>query len=169
MSRTRSDSSVLRIDSRWAGSDRARVRTIVRGDAAHASFDNLAFLDEDTLLVGEDRGDTLHQQLNALDSLWSFDLHRSIDSISARANRLLAEGRDPEATADVANHEAVPPVTDQNEGDNEVTGVHVSDGSTSTDRIVGDEDPGDEAGVRTFITQQHGENVTYEIVSRRDR
>ena len=42
------------------------------GDADHAAFDNLAFADHCTLLVTEDRGDTLHDQLNTLDSVWAF-------------------------------------------------------------------------------------------------
>jgi hypothetical protein len=156
--------AILRIDMPKPGADDAHVRAIEVGDATHASLDNVAFLDSNTLLAAEDRGDTLHQQLNALDSLWSFDLTSSFGQINGTAERLLAEGRDPAATADVANHEAVPPVPDQNEGDNEVTGVHVSDGSIAADDIVGTKNPAQLAGVRTFFTQQHGENVTYEIV-----
>ena len=102
-------------------------------------------------------------QLNVLDSLWSFDLTDSLDDINAAAKRLVAQGRDPEATKDAANHEATPPVTDQNDGDNEVTGNFISDGSTSIDGLLGTSDPGSLKGVRIFFTQQHGENITYEI------
>lgn len=155
--------SLVRIDMPFAGSNNAEVTTIEVGDATHNSFDNVSFLDADTALVTEDRGDTLHQQLNALDSLWSFDLTDSLADINGSAKRLIAQGRDPLATADAANHEGTPPVTDQNDGDNEVTGIHVSDGSTSADDILGAADPADLKGVRIFVTQQHGENVTYEI------
>ena len=155
--------AILRIDMPFAGSNNAEIATIARGDQTHNSFDNTSFLDECTLLVSEDRGDSLHQQLNVLDSLWSFDLTDSIDDINGSAKRLVAQGRDTEATKDAANHEATPPVTDQNDGDNEVTGNFVSDGSTSIDDLLGTNDPGSLKGVRIFFTQQHGENITYEI------
>ena len=44
------------------------------GDAVHSSFDNLTFADTNTILATEDRGDTLHTQLNTLDSVWAFDV-----------------------------------------------------------------------------------------------
>jgi hypothetical protein len=69
--------------------------------------------------------------------------------------------------ADANNHGATPPVTNQNDGDNEVTGIHVSDGSTSTKGILGAEDPADLEGVRIFVTQQHGANITFEIVPKK--
>ncbi|MEA2294039.1 MAG: hypothetical protein QOE86_1678 [Solirubrobacteraceae bacterium] len=155
--------ALLRIDLPTAGADAGTVRTIALGDATHASFDNVTFLDKDTLLAGEDRGDTLHAQLNALDSLWSFDLTQPLDKINETAQRLVAQGRDPEATDDVAKKEATPPVPDQNDGDNEITGVHVSDGSMSVGGILGSVDPSKVAGTRIFITYQHGANATFEL------
>ena len=155
--------AILRVDMPFAGSNNGALRTIALGDQTHNSFDNTTFLDAETLLVGEDRGDGLHQQLNALDSLWSYDITESLSDINGSAKRLVAEGRDPEATKDAANHEATPPVTDQNDGDNEVTGNFVSDGATSVAGLLGAADPGSQKGVRIFFTQQHGQNVTYEI------
>jgi hypothetical protein len=139
------------------------ISPFVIGDAAHSSFDNVMFSDSYTLLAAEDRGETLHQQLNALDSIWSYDM------ATGSAKRLLAQGRDPSATAD-ASH--VPPdsgaskspSTFQNDGDNEPTGVFVSDGSISAAQILGWKDPG-VPGNRTFFTQQHGDDVTYEITA----
>jgi hypothetical protein len=159
--------ALLRLDMPFVGADTGKVRTIVNGDAEHASFDNVAFLDKNTLLVAEDRGDTLHQQLNTLDSLWSFDLRKSLGSITSSAKRLEAQGRDVLAMADANDHGATPPVTNQNDGDNEVTGIHVSDGSTSSKDILGAEDPADLKGVRIFVTQQHGANITFEIVPKK--
>jgi hypothetical protein len=66
-----------------AGADSATVKAVVVGDQAHASFDNVAFLDKKTVLLTEDRGETLHQQANALDSLWSFDITKPLDKINA--------------------------------------------------------------------------------------
>jgi hypothetical protein len=155
--------ALLRLDMPRAGANTATVRTIVNGDADHAAFDNVAFLDEQTVLVGEDRGDTLHTQLNALDSLWSFDISKPLDQIVADGKRLEAQGRDADATADVARKEASPPLADQNDGDNEVTGIHVSDGAVSIGGILGRVDPAEAEGTRVFVTQQHGSNITFEL------
>jgi Bacterial protein of unknown function (DUF839) len=159
--------ALLRISwPKSSSSDTVNVRTIVNGDPQHASFDNMAFLDKNTLLVAEDRGDTLHKQLNFLDSLWSFDLRKSLGSINANAKRLEAQGRDAESFADVQKKEATPPVPDQNDGDNEVTGIHVSDGATSIGGILGTDDPAWTKGTRIFVTQQHGENITFELTKK---
>jgi len=159
--------ALLRIDLPKAGADAGTVKTIVVGDQAHASFDNVAFLDKNTVLVTEDRGETLHQQANALDSLWSFDITKPLDEINADAKRLEAQGRDPEATGDIAIKEPAPPTAlTHNDGDNELTGIHVSDGSTSPDGILGSDLPKNAGGWspwRIFITGQHGANITYEI------
>jgi len=160
--------ALLRIDMPKAGSDSATVKTIVVGDQTHASFDNVTFLDKKTLLVAEDRGDGLHQQANALDSLWAYDITKPLDQINADAKRLIAQGRDPEAAGDVALKEPArtPPLT-HNDGDNEVTGIHVSDGSTGFDGILGAKVPENAGGWspwRIFVTGQHGANITYEIV-----
>jgi hypothetical protein len=160
--------ALLRVDLPKAGADAGTIKAVVVGDQAHASFDNITFLDRKTALVGEDRGETLHQQANALDSLWSFDITKPLDQINADAKRLIALGRDPEATGDTGLREP-PPARTHNDGDNEVTGIHVSDGSTSPSGILGAELPFD-AGVgrspwRIFVTGQHGANITYEIIA----
>jgi hypothetical protein len=161
--------ALLRIDLPKAGADTGTVKAVIVGDQAHASFDNVAFLDKNTVLLTEDRGETLHQQANALDSLWSFDITKPLDEINADAKRLEAQGRDPEATGDIAIKEPTPatPLT-HNDGDNELTGIHVSDGSTSVDGLLGSDLPKN-AGAwspwRIFITGQHGANITYEILA----
>jgi hypothetical protein len=164
--------ALVRIDMPKAGADTATVRTVVVGDQTHASFDNITFLDRDTALVGEDRGETLHQQANALDSLWAFDITEPLDQINADAPRVIAQGRDPEATGDIGLKE-IPPVRTHNDGDNEVTGIHVSDGSTSPYDILGADAPRN-AGKpwsdwRIFVTGQHGANITYEITTGKNR
>ena len=153
--------SLLRIDLTKAGSDTGTIKTVVLGDAAHAGFDNVSFLDSSTVLAAEDRGDTLHQQLNTLDSLWSFDLTKSRGAINADAQRGEAQGRDPLATADANDH--MLGRTNQNDGDNEVTGIHISDGSTTAAGLLGRDDPSKAPGARGFVTQQHGANITYQL------
>jgi hypothetical protein len=53
----------------------------------------------------------------------------------------------------------------QNEGDNEITGIHMSDGDPGTDGILGAKVPRPfRDGWRLFWTAQHGDNVTLEII-----
>jgi hypothetical protein len=159
--------ALLRIDMPKAGADDATVKALIVGDQTHAAFDNVAFLDKNTVLLTEDRGETLHTQANALDSLWSFDITKPLDKINADAKRLEAQGRDPEATGDSSLREP-PPARTHNDGDNELTGIHVSDGSTSPDGLLGADLPKNAGGWspwRIFITGQHGANITYEILA----
>jgi hypothetical protein len=162
--------ALLRIDLPKAGADAGTVKAVVVGDQAHASFDNVTFLDKRTVLLSEDRGETLHQQANALDSLWAFDITKPLNQINADAKRLIAQGRDPEATGDIGLKEPAPPKPlTHNDGDNEVTGIHVSDGSTSPSGLLGAQLPFDAGAGRSpwriFVTGQHGANITYEIVA----
>jgi hypothetical protein len=141
--------ALLRVDMPSTGSDDATVRTVVLGDQTHNSFDNVTFLDKQTVLVSEDRGETLHNQLNALDSIWSYDLTKGLPEVNGDARRLYAQGRDGVATAGAA--------------DNEPTGIFVSNGATSVNDLLGAADPATQSGVRIFLTQQHGNNITYEL------
>jgi len=141
--------SIFRVDFR----DRNPIGTlsiVVLGDAAHASFDNLAFADDHTLLAAEDRGDGLHEQLGFMDSVWAYDVHGA----HLRPRRLLALGRDTDAAAAVAAG---------GDGDNEPTGLHVSDGDASVRGLLGR--ALHESRTRWFVTQQHGLNQVWEFVS----
>jgi hypothetical protein len=144
--------SIFRVDLA-ANRAKGTISIFVLGDANHASFDNLTFADKNTLLAAEDRGDGLHSQLNKLDSVWAFFLDGS------PAKRFIALGRDKLAETDVSLAGAP---GFQNEGDNEPTGLHVSVGGVSVANM-----PGTLANLqnpRAFLTRQHGENVTWEIV-----
>jgi hypothetical protein len=75
--------------------------------------------------------------------------------------RWLGEGRDPSATLDSANGGY-----GKNEGDNEITGVHVSNGDAGPSGILGAQVPNLRRGSsnwRWFWTQQHGDNITWEV------
>ena len=137
--------SIFRVDldpSRNTG----KISIFVLGDAAHASFDNLTFSDDHTLLAAEDRGDTLHIQLNRLDSVWAF----ATDG-SAAPRRFVALGRD-QASVDAGE-------------DNEPTGLHVSVGGTSAADLPGTLN--NLVNPRAFLTRQHGDNQVWEIVKHR--
>ena len=77
--------------------------------------------------------------------------------------RILAQARDDMATHRFGVSSARPGF--QNEGDNEITGIHVSDGDPSVDGLIGTAVPTPfSSGWRIFYTRQHGQNVTYEIL-----
>jgi len=138
--------------------DSGMISIFFLGDADHASFDNLTFMRGNLLLAAEDRGDTLHRQLNKLDSIWAFNVAKP----SATPVRFLALGRDDASTFDAHQLDAAA-AGYQNEGDNEPTGVHVSDGDSSISGLIGTFEL-EEA--RFFFTQQHGFNRVFEVIRR---
>jgi hypothetical protein len=143
-------------------SNHGQLRVFYQGNQAHSAFDNVTFLDKDHVAFVEDAGDTLHLQRNALDSAYLFDA-RVDYSKGQTPVRFVAEGRDAAATQDnmlVALGNGFP-----NEGDNEITGIHFSDGDPSTGGILGAKQPQPfRDGWRLFWTQQHGDNVTWEVL-----
>jgi hypothetical protein len=139
-----------------------KLQLLFRSGAATSSFDNLQFAGRNDLVAVQDAGDTLHGQLNALDSGFMFDLGVDYSNTANKPLRWLAEGRDPSATIDAANAGF-----GKNDGDNEITGVHVSDGDPGVGGILGAKTPKPfTGGWRVFYTQQHGDNPTYEVVPR---
>lgn len=133
------------------------------GNKTHTGFDNISFLTRDDLLVVEDAGDGLHQLRNALDSGYLYHLRPSDGSRAGQSGapkgvRWLAEGRDASATFDAAGGPSY------NDGDNEITGIHVSDGDPTAAGLLGAKLPQPAAAAwRTFWTQQHGDNTTWEV------
>ena len=148
--------SIFRVDFNSDNQD-GRLAIIVLGTAEQSSFDNLTFIDSKTILVAEDRGDTLHKQLNALDSIWAYDVRGEVPN----ARRFLALGRDTESESDAILLDASTPGF-QNEGDNEPTGLIASDGGSRIEDMLGK--PLNPVQARWFFTQQHGKNTVYEIV-----
>jgi len=135
------------------------LKMLYLGDATHSGFDNIAFLTKDQLLVVEDAGDTLHTQRNALDSGYLFDVKKDYSVANNLPVRFLAEGRDASATLDSAASGLSP------NQDNEITGIHVSNGDASVYGLLGSQNPTPfKEGWRVFWTQQHGDNNTWEIV-----
>jgi hypothetical protein len=118
-----------------------KIGIVVLGDAEHSSFDNMTFVGPAALLVAEDRGDTLHDELNKLDSVWAYDVKDRLGSV-----RFVALGQDRMAIDE----------------DNESTGLHYSDGDSSIKGLLGGQVPKLKEG-RLFFTQQHGENNLFEV------
>ena len=98
---------------------------------------------------------------NALDSGYSFDVTADYSNAQNQPVRWLAEGRDASATLDSATGGF-----GKNEGDNELTGLLVSDGDPGVGRHPRREDARTSATAkwRWFYTQQHGDNPTYEVL-----
>jgi secreted PhoX family phosphatase len=149
---------VLAARGAWGGIfrvdlDRSRetgnISLVVLGDADHASFDNLTFVDDkDTILVAEDRGDTLHDQLNKLDSIWAYKLDKQHPERNL-VTRFVALGLDQLATDE----------------DNEPTGLHMSEGDSTIGGLIGTK-VFKKGQARLFFTQQHGENNLLEVTPR---
>jgi hypothetical protein len=104
--------------------------------------------DRDTIVVTEDRGDTLHDQLNRLDSIWAYKLnqHDPERSIAARFVALRLDN-----LADVPGEE-----------DNEPTGVHMSEGDSTIRGLIGTREFRKDLAM-LFFTQQHGENNLFDV------
>jgi hypothetical protein len=156
---------VFRLAQSSPTADTGTLSIAAVGDREHTGLDNIAFLTSRQLLVVEDAGDSLHTQRNALDSGYLYELkddgghdshgHRSP---APRPVRWLAEGRDASATFASMSGPSY------NDGDNEITGIHVSDGDPTVAGILGAKKPDPRSSAwRTFWTQQHGDNTTWEV------
>lgn len=154
--------SIMRLTQSDPSAAVGKLTLFFNGDLTHDSLDNVAFWDADHIVLVEDRGDTLHTQGNALDSAWMFDVRKDYANRANQPVRILAEGRDALATID-SGFQGLPGF--QNDGDNEITGLHISNGDAGTAGLPGAQIPRPfTGGWRAFYTQQHGENVTWEIL-----
>ncbi len=142
--------------------DKSKLTMLYKGDVQHTGLDNVAFVTPNKIVFVEDAGDTLHTQRNALDSAFLFDVRLDYSNSANQPVRMLAQGRDSSATIDSA-FSGLPGF--QNEGDNEITGIHVSDGDATIGGLLGAKNPRPfHDGWRVFYTGQHGDNRTLEIL-----
>jgi len=155
--------SILKLAQKSPSADTGTLSLLYLSDIVHSGFDNCAFVSKNQIVFVEDAGDTLHTQRNALDSAYVFDV--TVDySQGAQPPRFLAEGRDASATIDsgfggLAGF--------QNEGDNEITGFHVSNGDPSPRGLLGASTPRPfRDGWRMFYNQQHGDNFAWEVLAK---
>jgi hypothetical protein len=149
--------SVFELQQSSPTANTGQLSMFYQADESTAGFDNVTFLSKNLVTFVQDAGDTLHTQADALDSGWVFDVTRDYSRPGAHPVRWIAEGRDPSATLDSATPTG-------NDGDNELTGVHVSDGDPTAGGILGAKIPElNNPAWRWFYTQQHGDNATYEV------
>ncbi|NJC71997.1 DUF839 domain-containing protein [Planosporangium thailandense] len=140
--------------------DHGKLRLFYAGDQAHSGLDNIAFVDADHLAAVEDAGSTLHNQRGALDSAYLFDAGADYRT-GRQPVRFLAEGRDEAATEDAL---LIGTPGFNNDDDNEITGIHVSNGDPGPAGILGAQNPKPfKDGWRVFWSQQHGQNILWEI------
>ena len=139
---------IFRVDLN-ANRESGNISLVVLGDADHASFDNVTFVDDkDAILVTEDRGDMLHDQLNKLDSIWAYKLNQQHPERSIAA-RFVGLGED--RMAPIATEE-----------DNEPTGLHMSEGDSTIHGLIGTREFRKDRAM-LFFTQQHGENNLFDV------
>ncbi|MCW2975786.1 MAG: phosphatase-like protein [Actinomycetia bacterium] len=161
--------SLMKLTQSSTTANSGRLSLVYASNASTAGLDNVQFLGRDSLVGVQDMGDTLHTQTKSLDSGYVWDLNVDYSKSTAPAPlRWLAEGRDPSATIDSAAGGY-----GKNDGDNEITGVHVSDGDPTVAGILGAKIPQvfDSSKWRWFWNEQHGDNVAWEVlpVSRGDQ
>ncbi len=151
--------SVFKLTQSDPSANTGRLSLFYKANETTASFDNNAWLSDSQISFVQDQGDGLHAAANQLDS--GFVLDANVDySKGKQPLRWLAQGRDASATLDAANGGF-----GKNDGDNEITGIHVSDGDTGTDGILGAKSPQlFDDGWRWFWNQQHGDNFTFEVI-----
>jgi hypothetical protein len=158
--------AIFKLSQRSPDADDGALTLFYVSDAAHSSFDNVAFWSPNEVVFVQDMGDTLHSQINAFDSAFLFDVRKDYSKAVNQPVRILALGRDPSATIDSG---LLGTSGFQNEGDNEITGIHVSDGDPTTGGLLGAKLPWPfHFGWRVFYTQQHGDNQTWEIIREQD-
>ena len=152
--------SIMKVTQSSPSADTGTLTLLHNSKQSTAGLDNVQFLTGDSLIGVQDMGDTLHAQSNALDSGYVFDVTADYSQPNATPLRWLAEGRDPSATIDSAAGGF-----GKNDGDNEITGVHVSNGDPSVNGILGSKIPNVfHNGWRWFWSQQHGDNIAWEVL-----
>ncbi|HEY6653835.1 MAG TPA: hypothetical protein VI028_06880, partial [Solirubrobacterales bacterium] len=114
--------SIMKLSQSGPGADTGTLSLFYKPDGGHSSLDNVTFLSKNIVTFGQDMGDGLHTQLNALDSAFTWDVTRDYSDPANHPVRWLAEGRDASATLDGS---ATPTGFGKNDGDNEITGIYV--------------------------------------------
>jgi hypothetical protein len=149
----------MKITQHSPSADTGTISVFYKADEAHTGLDNCTFLSRDVVTFGEDAGDTLHGQRGTLDSAFTFDTTVDYSNPGNQPVRWVAEGRDASATIDNSFDGF-----GNNIGDNEITATLVSDGDPGTGGILGAKVPNlSNPHWRWFYTQQHGDNIAYEL------
>ena len=130
----------------------------------HTGFDNVAFSRRNADRVRRGRGDALHTQRNALDSGFVFDVTRDYSKPANQPVRLIAEGRDPSATIDAAQLPGSQERRRQRDHRHPRLGRRPGAAASSAPKTPSRSTD----GWRWFYTQQHGDNMTYEVTSKDD-
>jgi hypothetical protein len=160
--------AVQKLTQSGPSADTGTLSLFYKADGPHSGIDNVAFLSRNAISFVQDASDGVHTSLG-FDSGFVWDVTVDYSNPANQPVRWLAQGRDPSATLDAANAGF-----GKNDQDNEITGIHVSNGDPDRNGILGAKAPDLERGNgnwRWFYTQQHGDNVTYEVLldDRQDR
>ena len=125
----------VRSSRRTRRATRARCGSSTCRTRRHSSFDNVTFFDKKHVIFVQDQGDGLHSALNALDS--ALPVRRQARLLGRRA---ASEG--PRRGARSVGDDRLGDRRHlgngfQNEGDNEITGIHESNGDPTADGLLG--------------------------------
>jgi hypothetical protein len=154
--------AIFKVSQNSPSADHGKLTLLFKGDVDHTGLDNCAFWSDHEVVFVEDAGDGLHTARNAFDSAFVFDVRVNYGDPANQPVRIIALGRDTSATIDSGLSGSK---DFQNEGDNEITGFHVSDGDPGVFGLLGAKIPNPfHDGWRVFYTQQHGDNQTWEII-----
>ena len=142
-------------------SDAGTISVFYNGDQAHAGIDNVTFFSRDQ--IARRRGRRRHAAHATQRARLGVHVRRDAgllargpaDPLHRRGARRLGDAR-------------LRALGTGNEGDNEITGIYVSDGDPTTKGVLGAKIPqpfSRNGRWRAFWTQQHGDNVTYELIA----
>jgi hypothetical protein len=152
--------SIMKLTQSGPSASTGKLTVFYNGNQSVSGLDNVAFLSRNELSFVEDAGDLLHTQRKALDSAYVWNVRLDYSEAGNQPVRWLAEGRDASATIDSASGGF-----GKNDGDNEITGLHISNGDPGVEGILGAKEPNlGDTKWRWFYTQQHGDNTTYEVL-----
>ncbi len=142
--------------------DTGTLTLFYKGDQAHTGLDNVTFLSRTKLTFVEDaRRHAAHAAQRARLGVRVRHARRLLGRRRPGSGALHRRGPRPVRHARLGGG----PLVAGNEGDNEITGIHASDGDATRWGILGAKVPDMfHDGWRLFWTQQHGDNATWEVV-----
>ena len=156
---------LMRLTQWGPSANTGKLRPFFLGDPEHTGLDNITFLDRNHVAAVEDAGAT-----RCTPSATPSTRRTRSPSAAARVHPT-SSGSSPAAATRPRRSTPRSPGFGKNEDDNEITGIHLSDGDPSVGGLIGSDNPrflnpGDHGSDdwRLFWTQQHGDNDTWEVL-----
>ena len=138
---------IFRVDLNGSG-ESGNISLVVLGDADHASFDNVTFVDDQR----HDPGDGRSRRWVA----------RSVEQARLDLGLQIEQGTSGEKLGGPIRRTRPGSLGSTRRGGNEPTGLHVSEGDATIGGLIGTREFRTDRA-RLFFTQQHGENNLFEV------